>query len=81
MGGTRRADTNAVSSLLLFCGTATTGCHGVVEANPVEALTFGFRVRQNQNTAEVPVLITGRGWCLLGDDGTYQAARPEVEAS
>lgn len=54
-GGTQRPDTNAPHNGIALCGSATTGCHGYVEAHPREAEDNGFRVPQNGDPAKAPV--------------------------
>lgn len=71
MGGTRRASVNAPSNLITLCGTGTTGCHGWVEAHPVEARANGWAVASWDNPATTPVL-TPRGWVLLDDDFCFE---------
>lgn len=41
-GGTRRAGINALSNLLVACGSGSTGCHGWVHAHPTEATRLGW---------------------------------------
>ena len=73
MGGTRRADANSPANLVLVCGSATTGCHGHIEANPQEAARRGFRIGQWQDPSGVPVLYAGRVWVRLGHAGEWSA--------
>jgi hypothetical protein len=61
MGGTRRAESNDPTNLLLVCGTGTTGCHGRIEANRAEAHAAGWLVHQQADPAAVPVRV----WCRL----------------
>lgn len=67
-GGSRRSDTNSLANLILMCGSATTGCHGYVEAHPDYALSRGYRVTQQQDPALVPVWVAGWGEVLLDPD-------------
>lgn len=67
-GGSRRPDTNSAANLLLVCGSATTGCHARIEANPIWALSRGYRVTQQQDPALVPVVVAGVGEVLLDPD-------------
>lgn len=73
MGGTTRVETNSPANLLLVCGTGTTGCHQLIEANRTRALAAGHLVRQTDDPAAIPTLLH-RGWVTLTHDGTYQEA-------
>lgn len=72
MGGTRRADANSPANLILMCGSATTGCHGWIEAHPTEAAARGFRLLQRADPTEIPALYADGTW-LLGHDGSRTA--------
>ncbi|MEU8334856.1 hypothetical protein [Micromonospora tulbaghiae] len=74
-GGTRRADTNGPQSLIVLCGSATTGCHDHVERNRVEARGFGWAVRQSDDPAVVPVRHAVHGLVLLSADGSFTPCR------
>ncbi|MFJ1539349.1 hypothetical protein ACIODS_12470 [Micromonospora chalcea] len=74
-GGTRRADTNMPQSLIVLCGSATTGCHDHVERNRVEARGFGWAVRQSDDPAVVPVRHAVHGLVLLAADGSFTPCR------
>ena len=80
MGGTRRPDTNEPQSLILLCGSATTGCHGWVESNRTAALSNGWAVKSNSNPLQVPVLHWQRGLIFLTADGGYPSAGEEAIA-
>ena len=69
---------NAVSSLLLVCGTATTpdGCHQLIESQRALAYTNGWLVRRCTDPATVPVLLHDGRRVLLTDDGQYQETTP-----
>lgn len=73
MGGSRQPDTNAASSLLLVCGTATTpdGCHQLIESQRALAYTNGWLVRRPTDPATVPVLIHPGVRVYLAADGRY----------
>lgn len=77
MGGTRRADTAAVTNGLLVCGSATSrgGCHLAIEAHPAWALSKGYRVGQTRDPATVPVYIHHAGWVYLTPEGGYLPAK------
>ena len=71
--GSRQPDVNAVSSLLLVCGTATTpdGCHQLIESQRALAYTNGWLVRRPTDPATVPVLIHPGVRVYLTADGRY----------
>lgn len=72
MGGTRAGWANALSNLLLLCGSGTTGCHGEIESNRDRAYANGWLVRSGVVLpAEVPVLTWHGGRVLLDDAGNY----------
>lgn len=73
MGGTRRADANSPANLVLVHGSATTGCHGEIEANPQEAARRGFRLGQWADPTVVPILYAGGVWVRLGHAGEWRA--------
>ena len=70
-GGTKIAD--VASNLLLLCGSGTTGCHGWVERNRVQALADGYLVRRVDDPALIPVLRWGIRVYLEDDGGIVQA--------
>lgn len=72
MGGTRRLDANSPANLVLVCGSATTKCHHDIESHPQEAARRGFRLRQGEDPARVPVLYAGRVWVVLGHEGGWE---------
>lgn len=80
MGGTRRGDVNSPANLVLLCGSATTGCHGWVEAHPGEAARLGFRLGQWADPADVPVLYWGRVWARLDHGGGWTALSEPLAA-
>lgn len=68
MGGSRDAATNQPANLLLVCGTGTTECHGLIEAQPIQALARGFRISSSADPSKVPFVDwTGREWTLTND--------------
>lgn len=77
-GGTRWPGINGIENLLLLSPSA----HARVESERTEAYANGWLVRQNDDPAAVQVLIRGRQWCLLTDDGQYRVIEsvglPEV---
>lgn len=74
---------DALSNLLLLCGSGTTGCHGWVTEHPDDAQALGYTVKLGQlrlskgqpvSLHNVPVRrwsrVLGAGeWVLLDDDG------------
>lgn len=81
MGGTVRPDTSQPQNGIALCGSATTGCHGWVEAHPAEAEANGWRVPQAGDPLKVPVVYgyraNGTNTHFLHSDGSRQS-RPEV---
>ena len=72
-GGTRDPEANTPTRLLLLCGTAVSGCHGLIESQRVMAKDNGWLVPRPTDPATVPVeLYVGRVFLTL--DGTYQEA-------
>lgn len=70
MGGSKRPDTNSPTNLVALHGSATTGCHGFIEAHPDVARAEGMRISQVQSPALVAVL-TWRGWVWLNHEGGF----------
>jgi hypothetical protein len=68
MGGSKAADTNLPANLITVCGSATNGCHGRIESDPLRAATTGFRLPQGADPEAMPVQ-TWRGKALLSNDG------------
>jgi 5-methylcytosine-specific restriction protein A len=68
MGGSQLPDTNQIQNLLLL----DADCHETVESERTAAYAGGWLVRQGDDPAYVQVLIRGREWCLLTDDGQYR---------
>ncbi len=66
MGGNRNA--NRPENLTLLCGDGTTGCHGWVTANPKDAATTGWYVRQWDDPETVPLTnLYGQRFLFDGD--------------
>lgn len=66
---------DALSNLLLLCGSGTTRCHGYVTAPvknymlwPRKPKTMGWSMWRSDNPADVPVMYRGN-WVRLDDDG------------
>ncbi|MSZ78271.1 MAG: HNH endonuclease [Actinobacteria bacterium] len=76
MGGTKATWVNAVSNLLLVCGTGVTGCHGMIESQRAIAYERGWLVRTGFAPNEVPVLLHGARLVYLDDDGRYAEGSP-----
>jgi 5-methylcytosine-specific restriction protein A len=72
-GGSRRADTNLPSNLLLLCPV----CHGQVESHRAVAQSMGWLVVQGVNPAEVAVLVQRDRWVYLTADGRYADSPPD----
>ena len=70
MGGSRLPDTNQPQNLLDLCGSATTGCHGVIEENREHAYSMGWLVRDGVDPAAMPILRRGV-FVWLRSDGTH----------
>lgn len=68
MGGTLRPETNSPAALVVLCGSGTTGCHGLIEAQPDLARARGYRVGQYVDPADVPILWHG-SWRFLTAEG------------
>ncbi|MCC5574559.1 hypothetical protein IMZ11_02750 [Microtetraspora sp. AC03309] len=75
MGGSSDPGVNAVESLLLVCGTGTTGCHGVITERPweIDAERNGWVIGRNSiaDPAGVPVVVAWLGPCLPTRDGSW----------
>jgi hypothetical protein len=79
MGGTGRDWINAASNLLVMCGSATTGCHGIAEARSPHMNWRGFWLKSEQVPADTPVQLFDRSWVELTDTGLYLPASPPTE--
>lgn len=84
MGGSRLADTDLPSNLVLVHGSGTTGCHGYIESHREEAIARGFNVAQINRRrpilpADVPLLAhagpAGR-WYRFDDAGGREVVHP-----
>jgi hypothetical protein len=63
-----------LSNLLHVCGSGTTGCHGLIHANPLKSYANGWSVRGALTPADMPALIhtpLGRIYVWLRDDGSW----------
>lgn len=68
-GGDRRPDTQLAANLLLLCGSGTTGCHGIVHHEQLEARREGFIVSRWADPEQVGVMTGTYGWVLLDNEG------------
>lgn len=60
----------APSNGLHLCGDGVRGCHGWLEAHPIDADLMGWRiVHRDPDPALTPVRLPEFGWCLLDDNG------------
>lgn len=75
-GGTQRPDANAPQTLIATCGSATTGCHGHIEAHPAEAEAHGWRIANADDPLLKPVQHSLHGWVFLTADGGWTRRRP-----
>ena len=64
MGGSKADDTNTAANCVLLCPA----CHREVESDRVDALRWGWLVRQGCDPAQVPVLRRG-AWVFLNSEG------------
>ena len=74
MGGTSDSAVNSPANLLLVCGTATTGCHGLIEHQRALAYSNGWLLHGTDDPATTPALIYPGINVLLNTDGTTQEA-------
>lgn len=77
MGGSRKVHVNAAANLLFLCGSGVTGCHGWVESNRQEAVTYGLLVPRPAFPATTPIFYRRKRWVLLQDDGSVTAWEPD----
>lgn len=75
-GGSRRADTNLPSNLLLLCPP----CHREVESHRGPAQSMGWLVVQSVDPATIAVLVQRDRWAYLTDDGRYSDLPPGERA-
>lgn len=78
MGGSRLKDTGQAQNGTLVHGSATTGCHHYIESHPQEAAERGFRIRQGDNPASIPLRTwDGRLLFLTIDGRAVESSGPE----
>lgn len=73
MGGSKADDTNTAANCVLLCPA----CHREVESDRVDALRWGWLVRQGCDPAQVPVLRRGAWVWLDGAGNVRQEANVE----
>lgn len=68
---------DALTNLLMLCGSGSTGCHGMVTRGPEWAVHRGYTIKGTvRQPSEVAVLLhvdnpsRDPEWVLLGDDGS-----------
>jgi hypothetical protein len=77
MGGTNEPHISRASNGLLLCGSGTTGCHGLVEAEPAFAAAMGYAVESWADPTTVPYCRFDGWWVLLDDRGAaHMVTRP-----
>jgi len=77
-GGTIDPRYNQAPNLLLVCGSAVTGCHGLIEDKlRAEAYTVGWLLKRGQDPASERVLILRQRFVWLTVDGRYADHPPE----
>ena len=85
MGGRATAAANALSNLVLLCGSAVTGCHGLAESRDPDMHDRGLWLWSWEDPALVPVMLASEHdsgvtvW--LAADGTYLLEPPEEAAA
>jgi hypothetical protein len=75
MGGSKRKHT--LANLVALCGSATTGCHGHVESQPLESDRLGWSVPSGVTPEEWPVLRFGTRWEQPGDEWVPAVPHPD----
>lgn len=79
-GGSRREDTNQPQNLLSTCGSATSGCHGLMERLRNEAREMGWAIRQSDDPLQIPVQHWQYGLIFLWADGGF-GSRPATTSN
>lgn len=78
MGGSRLAWKNLPANLLVACGSATTGCHSVIESHRSGAVAAGWLILHNADPQNVAVLLRREVWVYLDNVGGVRDAPPAV---
>jgi hypothetical protein len=79
MGGTSRENRDAIECLLALDPIVHNGGPQSVHGDPQWARARGYLVRKNVDYPEqVPVLIRGHFWALLGRDGQCYPLPPGI---
>ena len=85
MGGTADPAANLPANLVLLCGSAVTGCHGLAESRDPDMHARGFWLYSWEDPAAVPVILAGeRGsgvTAWLDNAGQYSFTEPEQAAA
>lgn len=80
MGGTSRADRDALSNLLALTPLIHNGGPQSVHGRREWAEENGYLVPKHVHQAKLwPVRLRGRHWVILGDDGRYYPLPPGLE--
>lgn len=76
MGGSRLAWKNLPANLLVACGSATTGCHSVIESHRSGAVAAGWLILHQALPEQVAVLLRRESWVYLDNAGGIRDAPP-----
>lgn len=71
MGGSRNPVTNSAVNGVLLCGSGTTGCHGDVESNRLQAIEDGWIVPAHADPTLIPIHRVNLGPVYLDGNGFY----------
>lgn len=69
MGGSKDEELHKPANLIALCGSGTTGCHGWVESNRLEARTFGYLIQKVESAEEIPFKDLNGHWWLIDNNG------------
>jgi hypothetical protein len=70
---------NALSNLVLLCGSAVTGCHGKCEKRDFRMRERGFWVNSWDDPSDIPILTWDSRLVFLANDGTWSFTKEERE--
>ena len=76
-----RGGGDEVSNRVLLCGSGTTGCHGLVHANPKDARVLGLAVASWEDSRLIPIRHALYGDVWLDDRGGFSRVSPAEEVS